>query len=105
MLALRDAAREIGSWRLDECTLFVTLEPCAMCAGAMVNARLGRVVYAATDPKAGAVESVFELVDGSRLNHGVEVTSGVRADEAGDLLRAFFRDRRDARPGRASEIG
>jgi len=105
VLALRDAARELGSWRLDGCTLYVTLEPCAMCAGAMVNARLGRVVYAATDPKAGAVESVFELIDGSRLNHGVNVTSGVRASEAGDLLRAFFRERRDARAGRAGDSG
>ncbi len=94
VLALRDAARRLGQWRLDECSLYVTLEPCAMCAGAIVNARLGRLVYAATDPKAGAVDSVFELVDGHVLNHRVEVASGVRADEAGELLRAFFRDRR-----------
>jgi tRNA(adenine34) deaminase len=97
VLALRDAARHIGRWRLDECTLYVTLEPCAMCAGAMVNARLGRVVYGATDPKAGAVDSVFELVDGRSLNHRVEVTSGVGADEAGELLRDFFRIRRAQR--------
>ena len=94
VLALRDAAAVVGGWRLDECTLYVTLEPCAMCAGAMVNARLGRLVYAAADPKAGAVDSVFELLGGERLNHRVEVSTGVRAEEAGDQLRSFFRARR-----------
>ena len=97
ILALRDAAAHLGSWRLDECTMYVTLEPCAMCAGAAVNARLGRLVYGATDPKAGAVESCFELLDGSRLNHRVQVTSGVGADESAELLRAFFRSRRGPR--------
>jgi tRNA(adenine34) deaminase len=97
VLALRDAAERLGSWRLDECTLVVTLEPCAMCAGAMVNARLGRVVFGATDPKAGAVVSHFRLLDGAPLNHRVDVVSGVRDDECGDLLRTFFRDRRASR--------
>ena len=94
ILALRDAAGHLGQWRLDECTLYVTLEPCAMCAGAMVNARLGHLVYAATDPKAGAARSVYELLDGDRLNHRVEVTAGPLADQSAELLRAFFRARR-----------
>ena len=94
VLALQDAARQLGQWRLDECTMYVTLEPCAMCAGAMVNARLGRVVYAATDPKAGAARSVYELLDGDKLNHRVEISSGILADESAELLRAFFRARR-----------
>ena len=94
VLALRDAAARLGQWRLDECTLYVTLEPCPMCAGAMVNARVGHLVYGADDPKAGAVTSCFELLDGRRLNHRVEVTRGVRAEESAELLRAFFRARR-----------
>jgi tRNA(adenine34) deaminase len=93
-LAMRDAAARLGQWRLDDCTLYVTLEPCAMCAGAMVNGRLGRLVYGAEDPKAGAVASHFQLLRGDPLNHEVPVTSGVLADEAGELLRAFFRRRR-----------
>lgn len=94
VLALRDAAEVVGSWRLDDCTLVVTLEPCAMCAGAMVNARLGRVVFGATDPKAGAVISHFGLLDGAPLNHRVEVESGIAAESCGELLREFFRARR-----------
>jgi len=94
VLAMQDAAAHIGNWRLDECTLYVTLEPCAMCAGAMVNARLGTVVFGATDPKAGAVVSHFGLLGGAPLNHSVEVVGGVRSDESGDLLRSFFRSRR-----------
>jgi tRNA(adenine34) deaminase len=94
VLALRDAAARLGTWRLDECTLYVTLEPCAMCAGAMVNARLGAVVFGATDPKAGAVTSHFGLLDGAPLNHEVAVTADVRAEECGELLRNFFRARR-----------
>lgn len=93
-LAMRDAAARLGQWRLDDCTLYVTLEPCAMCAGAMVNGRLDRLVYGAEDPKAGAVASHFQLLRGDPLNHEVPVTSGVLADEAGELLRAFFRRRR-----------
>jgi len=95
MLALGDAATHLGQWRLDECTMYVTLEPCAMCAGALVNARLGNLVYAADDEKAGAVNSQYALLSGDRLNHRVEVSSGLRADESADLLRAFFRARRN----------
>ena len=94
ILALRDAAAHLGQWRLDECTMYVTLEPCPMCAGALVNARLGHLVYGADDPKAGAVTSRFRLLDGDQLNHRVEVTGGVRAAESAELLRAFFRARR-----------
>jgi tRNA(adenine34) deaminase len=94
ILALRDAAAAVGTWRLDDCTMIVTLEPCPMCAGAMVNARLGRLVYGATDPKAGAVGSLMNLVADPRLNHRVLVTAGVRADEAGRLLVEFFAARR-----------
>jgi tRNA(adenine34) deaminase len=94
VLALRDAAAHVGHWRLDDCTLVVTLEPCAMCAGAMVNARLGHLVYGAHDPKAGAAGSCFDLVDSPMLNHRVPRTVGVLADECGELLRGFFRERR-----------
>ena len=94
VLALRDAAQHLEQWRLDECTLYVTLEPCAMCAGAAVNARLGRLVYGTDDAKAGAVTSHFGLLDGDVLNHRVDVTGGVDADEAAELLRTFFRERR-----------
>ncbi|MGA9278769.1 tRNA adenosine(34) deaminase TadA [Ilumatobacter sp.] len=94
ILALRDAADHVGNWRLDDCTLVVTLEPCAMCAGAMVNSRLGTVVFGATDPKAGAVVSHFGLLRGAPLNHAVTTIEGVRGDECGELLRAFFRARR-----------
>lgn len=94
VLALRDAAAHIGHWRLDDCTLVVTLEPCAMCAGAMVNARLGHLVYGASDPKAGAAGSRFDLVDSPVLNHRISRTTGVLADECGDLLVDFFRARR-----------
>ena len=97
VLAMRDAAEHLGQWRLDECTLYVTLEPCAMCAGAAVNARLGRLVYGAHDPKAGAVTSHFGLLSTDVLNHRVEVTSGVEAQASADLLRAFFRERRTVR--------
>ncbi len=94
ILALRDAAHVVGTWRLDDCTMFVTLEPCAMCAGAMVNARLGALEFAAIDPKAGAAGSVFDLLRGAPLNHRVAVNAGELADEAGALLRDFFRVRR-----------
>jgi tRNA(adenine34) deaminase len=94
ILALRDAAAAVGHWRLDDCTLVVTLEPCAMCAGAMVNARLGRLVYGTADPKAGAAGSCYDLVDSPILNHRVPRIVGVRAEECGDLLRTFFRERR-----------
>lgn len=94
ILALRAAAAATGSWRLDGCTLVVTLEPCAMCAGAIVLARVDRVVVGAPDPKAGFAGSLGDLVRDPRLNHRVELTSGVLADACGDVLRAFFRQRR-----------
>lgn len=94
ILAMRDAASHIGHWRLIDCTLVVTLEPCAMCAGAMVNARLGRLVYGAIDPKAGASGSVLDVTNTPALNHRVPVEGGLRADECGELLRSFFRSRR-----------
>jgi len=94
MVAMRAAARAIGNYRLVECELFVTLEPCAMCAGGMIHARLKRLVYGASDSKAGAAGSVFELVNHSRLNHQMPVTSGVLDQECGELLREFFRQRR-----------
>jgi tRNA(adenine34) deaminase len=93
-IAILEASRAVGDWRLNHCSLAVTLEPCPMCAGLIVNARVGRVVYGADDPKAGACRSLYELTTDTRLNHRVELVPGVRADEAGDLLRAFFRARR-----------
>ena len=96
VLAIRAAARQVGSWRLDGCTLYVTLEPCFMCAGALVNARLPRLVFGATDPKAGAVGSLADVPRDVRLNHRVEVVSGVLAAECGALLRSFFASRRAA---------
>ena len=94
MLAIRAAAEAIGDWRLSGCELFVTLEPCCMCAGAIVLARLDRLVYGADDPKAGAVRTLHQLCSDDRLNHVVEITAGVRADECGRLLSEFFQARR-----------
>ncbi len=94
MLALRDASRALGRWRLDDCTLVVTLEPCAMCAGAIVLARVGRVVFGAWDEKAGMAGSVGDLLRHPRLNHRPEVIGGVLADECGAVLSSFFRERR-----------
>lgn len=94
VLALREAAAHRGEWRLEGCTLVVTLEPCAMCAGAVVLARVPTVVFGAWDPKAGACGSVFDIVRDPRLNHWVEVTGGVREDECAALLRDFFRTHR-----------
>jgi tRNA(adenine34) deaminase len=94
MLAIRSAATKLGRWRLSDCVIYVTLEPCIMCAGAMVLARLERLVYGAHDPKAGAVGSLMNLVSDERLNHQIEVTSGVLAAESGALLREFFSSRR-----------
>jgi tRNA(adenine34) deaminase len=94
VLALRAAADALGTWRLDGCALVVTLEPCAMCAGAIVLARVPRVVVGAADPKAGFTGSLGNLVQDPRLNHRAELATGVQADACGDLLRAFFRDRR-----------
>ena len=92
--ALRAAATSLGTWRLDGCTLVVTLEPCAMCAGALVQARVARLVFGADDPKAGAVTSLFDLVRDPRLPHRVEVHRGVLADDCAALLRSFFTPRR-----------
>tara|TARA_B100000029_G_scaffold449680_1_gene473072 strand:+ start:1781 stop:2245 length:465 start_codon:yes stop_codon:yes gene_type:complete len=94
ILVLRKAAKKLGDWRLLGCTLYVTLEPCSMCAGALVLARLDRVVYGASDPKAGAVESLYTLLGDSRLNHQPDVTGGVLGEETGTLLRNFFRAQR-----------
>lgn len=94
ILALREAARKLRSWRLLETVLYVTLEPCAMCAGAIVLARVPRVVYGAPDPKAGACGSVLDVTGERRLNHRPEVAGGLLADECGEILRAFFRARR-----------
>ena len=98
-LAVRDASRALGRWRLDDCTLYVTLEPCAMCAGALVLARIGRVVFGAWDDKAGMAGSVGDLLRHPRLNHRPEVRGGVLADECGELLRDFFRARRGLADG------
>ena len=94
VLALRDAAAKAGTWRLDDATLVVTLEPCAMCAGACVNARVGRVVFGAYDPKAGAASTLYNLLVDPRLNHQSEVTGGVMAEACGEILTTFFADRR-----------
>ena len=94
LVAMREAARALGNYRLTGCELFVTLEPCAMCAGAMIHARLGRLVYAASDPKAGAVHSVLQVLNHPQLNHQMLVSSGELAEESGELLRSFFRQRR-----------
>ena len=94
ILALRDAARAAGSWRLDGSALVVTLEPCPMCAGAVVAARLGLVAFGAADPKAGALGSLYNLAADPRLNHEATIVDGVRADECAALLTAFFADRR-----------
>ena len=94
MIAITQAAEALGSWRLDDCTLYVTLEPCPMCAGAIVQARLPNVVYGATDPKAGAVHSLFRLLNDARLNHRANVIPGVMAEECGAILTMFFREQR-----------
>jgi tRNA(adenine34) deaminase len=94
ILAMRAAAAKVASWRLEGCTLTVTLEPCAMCAGAAVLSRLDRVVFGAADPKAGFAGSLGNLLQDPRLNHAVSLTDDVLADECGDLLRTFFRERR-----------
>ena len=97
MVAIRRAAQAVGEWRLLDCTLYVTLEPCAMCSGAIVLARIPRLVFAAHDPKAGMSGSLANLVQHPRLNHRVQLTTGVLAEEAGEVLRAFFRARRRPR--------
>jgi tRNA(adenine34) deaminase len=94
MIAITQAAGALGDWRLEDCTLYVTLEPCPMCAGAIVLARVPRVVYGASDPKAGAAQSLYRLLDDGRLNHRAEVTAGVLADECGAILSRFFEQKR-----------
>jgi tRNA(adenine34) deaminase len=94
IVALREAARAVANYRLNGCTLFVTLEPCAMCAGAMIHARLDRLFLAAPDPKAGAAGSVLEVLNHPQLNHKMLIEWGILAEESAELLRAFFRERR-----------
>ena len=94
MIALTQAAAARQSWRLDGCVLYVTLEPCPMCAGAMVQAQIEQVVFGAADPKAGAVESLYRLLDDSRLNHRCQVTAGVLAEPCGEILSHFFQEQR-----------
>ena len=98
LLALREASAKRGSWRLEGTTMYVTLEPCAMCAGALVLARVARLVYGAPDPKAGAVRSLYTITQDARLNHRLQVTGGVLEEEAAQLLRAFFKRKRPSTP-------
>ncbi|HEX7675612.1 MAG TPA: tRNA adenosine(34) deaminase TadA [Bdellovibrio sp.] len=95
LLSIHRAAKKMQSWRLEDCTLYVTLEPCLMCAGAIQQARIGRVVYGATDVKAGAVESLYQVLNDGRLNHQAQITKGVLADECSKILTDFFQSRRD----------
>jgi tRNA(adenine34) deaminase len=94
IVALRAAATALGNYRLNGCTLYVTLEPCAMCAGALIHARIDRLVYAAADPKAGACGSVLAVLNHPQLNHQMQVEQGIAAEESSEMLRAFFRERR-----------
>jgi len=94
MIAITQAAESLGSWRLEDCTLYVTLEPCVMCSGAILQARIPRVVYGASDEKAGAVNSLFSLLNDERLNHRVDVVSGIHSTECGQILTEFFREQR-----------
>lgn len=94
MLVMREACRATGNYRLIGSTLYVTLEPCTMCAGAIIHARIGRVVYGASDPKTGAVESLYNILSDQRLNHQPEITGGIMADESSALLKGFFKSRR-----------
>jgi len=94
IIAIKDASQKLGRWRLTDCCVYVTLEPCAMCAGAMVLARIQRLVYGASDPKSGAVGSLMNLLSDERLNHKVDVESDVLAKECGDILSEFFSSRR-----------
>ena len=107
LLALSRAGRSLGRWRLIDCSLAVTLEPCPMCAGAMVNARLGRLLYGASDPKAGACGTLYEIPSDGRLNHRVTVIGGIEADRCAALLSEFFADRRsaDSRSGQDPQAG
>lgn len=95
LIAIQEANKKIGSWRLEDCTLYVTLEPCPMCAGAIVQSRIKRVVYGAKDPKAGCAGSLMNLLDDNRFNHQVEVRSGILQEECGQLLTTFFKTLRE----------
>lgn len=97
MLAITEACQFLGSWRLEDCDLFVTLEPCMMCSGAIVNSRINNVYYAADDPKAGTVHSLYQLLSDDRFNHQVTVHRGLYAEECGQMLRAFFKAVRQKR--------
>ena len=99
IVALREAGKNLGNHRLGDCELFVTIEPCAMCAGAMVHARLKRLVYGADDPKAGAVHSVMEVLNHPKLNHRMEARGGVLAGRCAEIMQAFFRQRREESSG------
>jgi len=99
MIALREAAKNEASWRLENCQLYVTLEPCPMCAGAILQSRIKRLVYGASDPKAGAVRSLYQLLDDDRFNHQVEVEAGVMEKESAQLLKDFFRELRLRKDG------
>ncbi len=94
MIAITQAAASLGDWRLEDCTLYVTLEPCPMCAGAIVQARIPQVVYGASDPKAGGVRTLYQLLEDDRLNHRAEVVAGILAQPCGDMLTSFFREQR-----------
>jgi len=94
MIAITQAAQSLGSWRLEGCTLYVTLEPCPMCAGAIVQARIPEVVYGTPDPKAGAVHTLYQLLTDTRLNHRCQIISGVMLNECGSILTRFFQDQR-----------
>lgn len=94
IIAVQKAAKKLGAWRLLETTLYVTLEPCVMCAGALVQARVSRIVYGATDPKAGATDSLYQICNDPRLNHQIPITRGVLGEECGTILKDFFRARR-----------
>ena len=97
MVAIRDASKEMGNWRLSGSTLYVTLEPCAMCIGAAILARVDRLVFGALDPKSGAVGSLFNIASDERLNHRIDVKTGVREKECSDILKRFFKDLRERR--------
>jgi len=105
MLVLRDTAAVVGNWRLSDVTMVVTLEPCPMCAGALVAARVGRLVFGASDPRAGACGTLYNLCADPRLNHELTVTDGVRADECGALLSSFFEAKRSERPATPAPTG
>jgi len=105
MLVLRDTAAVVGNWRLSDVTMVVTLEPCPMCAGALVAARVGRLVFGASDPRAGACGTLYNLCADPRLNHELTVTDGVRADECGALLSSFFEAKRSERPATPATTG